>query len=169
LALLKSLYSNISLRVIVNSHSLSNAFPSNVGVFQGDNLSPNLFNLYINGLIDDFDHSCSPVLLGQKHISCLLYADDLVLLSESQEGLQNCLNKTWGYCKSWGLEINYTKSKVMIFNKGSRLSNVKFYIDETELEIVRHYKYLGIMLSLNGSFTQALLDLTRRGQKAFSN
>jgi hypothetical protein len=46
-------------------------------------------------------------------------------------------------------------------------SNVKFYIDETELEIVRHYTYLGIMLSLNGSFTQALLDLTRRGQKAF--
>jgi phosphatidylserine decarboxylase len=40
-------------------------------------------------------------------------------------------------------QINYTKSKVMIFNKGSRLSNVKFYIDETELEIVRHYKYLG--------------------------
>jgi hypothetical protein len=79
--------------------------------------------------------------------------DDLVLLSESQEGLQNCLNKTWEYCKRWGLEINYTKSKVMIFNKGSRLSNVKFYIDE----IVRHYKYLGIMQSLNGSFTQALL------------
>jgi hypothetical protein len=44
LALLKSLYSNISLRVIVNSHSLSNAFPSHVGVFQGDNLSLNLFN-----------------------------------------------------------------------------------------------------------------------------
>ena len=100
LALLKYLYSNLNLRVIVNSHSLSNAFSSNVGVFQGDNLSPNLFKLYINGLIDDFDHSCSPVLLGQKHISCLLYADDLVLLSESQEGLQNCLNKTWEYCKS---------------------------------------------------------------------
>jgi hypothetical protein len=60
-----------------------------------------------DGLIDDFYHSCSPVLLGQKHIRCLLYADDLVLLSESQEGLQNCLNKTWEYCK------------VMIFNKGS--------------------------------------------------
>ena len=128
LAWLKSLYSNLSLRVIkiVNSHSLSNAFPSNVGVFQGDNLRPNLFNLYINGLIDDFDHSCSPVLLGQKHISCLFYADDLVLLSESQEGIQNCLNKTWEYCKSWGLEINYTKSKAMIFNKGSRLRDRPF-------------------------------------------
>jgi hypothetical protein len=55
----------------------------------------------------------------------------------------------------------------MIFNKGSRLSNVKFYIDEAELVIVRHYRNLGIMLSLSGSFTQALLDLTRRGQKAF--
>ena len=169
LALLRSLYSNISLRVIVNSHSLSNAFPSNVGVFQGDNLSPNLFNLYINGLIDDFDHSCSPVLLGQKHISCLLYADDLVLLSESQEGLQNCLNKTWGYCKSWGLEINYTKSKVMIFNKGSRLSNVKFYIDETELEIVRHYKYLGIMLSLNEALLKLYSTLQGEVKQPFSN
>jgi hypothetical protein len=49
LALLKSLYSNISLRVIVNSHSLSNAFPSNVGDFQGDNLSPNLFNFISMG------------------------------------------------------------------------------------------------------------------------
>jgi hypothetical protein len=39
-------------------------------------------------------------LLGLKYISFLLYADDLVLLSESQEGLQNCLNKTWEYCKS---------------------------------------------------------------------
>jgi hypothetical protein len=55
----------------------------------------------------------------------------------------------------------------MIFNKGSRLSNVKFYIDKTELEIVHHYTYLGIMLSLNGRFTQALLNLTRRGQKDF--
>jgi hypothetical protein len=71
--------------------------------------------------------------------------------------VQNCLNKTWEYCK------------VMIFNKGSRLSNVKFYIDEAELVIVRHYRNLGIMLSLSGSFTQALLDLTRRGQKPFSN
>ena len=150
---MKSLYSNLSLRVFVNSHSLSNAFPYNVGDIQGVNLRPYLFKLYINGLIDDVDHSYSPVLLGQKHISCLLYADDLVLLSESQDGLQNCLNKTWEYCKSWALEINYTKSKVMIFNKGSRLSNVKFYIDKTELEIVRHYKYLGIMLKLNGSFT----------------
>jgi hypothetical protein len=44
LAILKSLYSNLSFRVIVNSHSLSNAFPSNVGVFQDDNLSPNVFN-----------------------------------------------------------------------------------------------------------------------------
>ena len=149
--------------------ALENAFPSNVGDFQGDHLSPNLFNLYINGLIDDFDHSCSPVLLGQKHISCLLYADDLVLLFERQEGLQNCSNKTWEYCKSWGLEINYTQSKVMIFNKGSRLSNVKCYIDKTELEIVRHYKYLGIMLSLKGSFTQAYLTLQGEVKKPFSN
>ena len=62
-----------------------------------------------------------------------------------------------------------TKSKVMIFNKGSRLSNVKFYIDETELEIVRHYKYLGIMLSLNGALLKLYSTLQGEVKKPFSN
>jgi hypothetical protein len=53
----------------------------------------------------------------------------------------------------------YLPMEIFSFSKGFRLYKL--------LEIVRHYKYLGIMLSLNGKFTQALLDLTRRGQKAF--
>ena len=57
----------------------------------------------------------------------------------------------------------------MIFNKGSRLNNGKFYIDKTEIEIVRHYTYLGIMLSLKGSFTQAYLTLQGEAKKPFSN
>jgi hypothetical protein len=38
-----------------------------------------------------FDDSCSPVSLRTRKIHCLLYADDLVLLSESPQGLQNSL------------------------------------------------------------------------------
>jgi hypothetical protein len=82
---------------------------------QGCNLSPTLFNLFINDLSDIFDRSCTPVKLNDTNLSCLLYADDLVLLSESRAGLQNCLTKLVYYTKKWKLNINLKKSKVLIF------------------------------------------------------
>jgi hypothetical protein len=48
-----------------------------------------LFSIYINDLVTHFDESCDPVKLMERNVSCLLYADDLVLISESAIGLQN--------------------------------------------------------------------------------
>ena len=53
----------------------------------------------------------------------LLYADDIVLMSETEEGLQNGLSMLSDYCKSSKLVINTDKSKVMIFKKGGRNRN----------------------------------------------
>lgn len=167
LSILQSMYTNIGLRVKLNNESITEAFPSNIGVFQGDNLSPNLFNVFINDITKIFDCSCSPVSMGTKSINCLLYADDLLLMSETKEGLQNSMNKVFEYCNEWGLGINYRKSKVLIFNKGSRIPKVNFYIGESEIEIVKQYKYLGVIFTANGSFNNALKDLYTRGQKAF--
>jgi len=148
-------------------HQINDSFSSKIGVFQGDNLSPNLFNIFINDITKAFDSSCTPVSIGARSINSLLYADDLLLLSESSEGLQNCMNKVYEYCSRWGLDINYQKSKVIVFNKGSRISNSKCYIKDTEIKSVRVYKYLGVLFNINGSFTNALNDMFCRGQKAF--
>ena len=50
------------------------------------------FLLYINDLIDHFGPDCEPLELNRKPMSCLLYADDIVLLSESAKGLQKSLD-----------------------------------------------------------------------------
>ena len=64
------------------------------GYRQGDGLSPMLFNIFTNDLPDIFDHSkTDPVQLDTTKLNCLLYADDLVLLSESEKGLQSCLEQ----------------------------------------------------------------------------
>ena len=76
------------------------------------------------------------------------------------------MNKAYEYCSRWGLDINDQKSKVMVFNKGSRISNSKFYIKDTEIESVRVYR-LGVLFSINGSFINALSDMFCRGQKAY--
>ena len=109
-------------------YGLTEAFLSNVGVYQGDNLSPSLFNIFLKDIVDQFDSTCDPVLLGDSYINCLLYAVDLDFMSDSQAGLQNCL-KTFNFCCEWGLDINYDKSKIMIFNKTGRLFSHNFSID----------------------------------------
>ena len=46
-------------------------------------------------------------------------ADDLVILSESASGLQNCLNVIGNLYSTWGLKGNYNTSNVMVFTKTS--------------------------------------------------
>jgi hypothetical protein len=51
-----------------------------------------MFNIFINGIVETLqDENSDPVLIGNTSINTLLYADDLVLLSSSPQGLQNCL------------------------------------------------------------------------------
>lgn len=76
----------------------------------------------------------------------LLYADDTVLISNDPIKLQNCLNDFENYCSSWKLKINISKSKALVF--GSRNDqNYHFKINNTEIEIVKSYKYLGTYFS----------------------
>ena len=46
-----------------------------------------------------------------------MYADDIVLLSETEEGLKKSLNQLSTYSDSWYLKVNQKKMKTMIFQK----------------------------------------------------
>ena len=66
-----------------------------------------LFNVFINDIPELFNsQGCDPVHLGDTKMNCLLYADDLVLLSQSESGLQESLYKLESYVKRWRLSIN---------------------------------------------------------------
>ena len=47
----------------------------------------------------------------------LLYADDTIILAESHVELQAALNTMHLYCKPWKLEVNASKTKIVIFRK----------------------------------------------------
>lgn len=56
--------------------------------------------------------------LGEVKIYSLAYADDMVLLAESEEGMAHMLGKLESYLDGKRLEINVEKTKVMRFRKG---------------------------------------------------
>jgi hypothetical protein len=72
LSVLKSMYGNIELRVRLDNISLSDVLSSSVGVFHGDNLSPNFLKIFINDMTKLFDSSCCPVSLGSRLLNSLL-------------------------------------------------------------------------------------------------
>ena len=73
-------------------------------------------------MVKIFDNICYPIYtINNIKVSCRMYVDDIVLISESAKGLQNCLNKLSNYCDIWNLLVNIDKSKVLIFNKSGRV------------------------------------------------
>ena len=100
-------------------------------------------------------------------MSYLLYADDLILMSTSVEGLNKCLEKLRSYCNTWQMEVNIKKSQVIVFNSAGRLlTGYNFFYGEKKLEQVKSYCYLGIEISCSGSFGLARKCLIEKAQKA---
>ena len=110
----KHMYSN-SKFTVKKDNFLSSIGKYEKGVKEGDGLSTLLLNVYINNMNNIFDASIlDPIALTPQDTNALFFTDDLVLLSESKEGLQSCLDSMQMYCDSWKLEINVDKTKVII-------------------------------------------------------
>ena len=164
--LIKSMYAN-SKSCIRLSNTVTKFFDSRLGVKQGDNLSPNLFKIFINDLPDYFEGTPDPVILDCKSLHCLMYADDVIILSQSAEGLQQKLNKLQMFCDDWCLDVNINKTKVLIFNKSGKLLNFNFSFRNKLLENVASYRYLGVNFTASGSFSFAQEELYKKALKAF--
>ena len=166
-SVIKSMYENVNYCVKANN-SLTDMFESKVGVKQGCNLSPTLFNIYINDLPGTFGSSeDSPITLDSLRINCLSYADDLLLISETQAGLQSCLDKLHCYCLKWKLSISIKKSKVMVFNKSNHLlKGTLLTYNGLALDVVKEYCYLGFVITPNGKFKANFQNLKLKATKA---
>jgi len=103
------MYSNIKSRILLDG-KYSMAFCNYVDVLQGEIISPLLFSLYINDVVNEFlINGVEAIELQQLSIFLLLYADDMVLFSETIGGLQSMLDTLACYSDKWSLTGNVNK------------------------------------------------------------
>ena len=133
---------------------------------KGECLSPFLFAMYLN----DIEHTVKTnkfegINMGLTRMLILLYADDAVILSDSRNKLQQGLTILNEYCKKWEITLNTDKTKIVVFQKGGKLSvKDKWYYDDKELEVVKHCIYLGAVFSSGGSFLENQKTLAGQAQ-----
>ncbi|XP_011299809.1 RNA-directed DNA polymerase from mobile element jockey-like [Fopius arisanus] len=136
--ILKSLYDGANIRVKAGG-LLSGEVPVTAGVLQGESLSPLLFILFITDL-EKYLRNCGfhgVNINGRDDVLLLLYADDLVILTDSECKLQRILDALHRYCLGNGLTGNSDKTKVMVFRESGSLSpSPKFLYNNRLLEIV---------------------------------
>ena len=115
-SIIKSMYSQLQ-SCVRHNNTRSEFFPIEVGIRQGCNLSPIIFNLFINKLPQYLDSIVThPFSITGLNLSSLLYADDIALLSLTAKGLQGFLNDLQKFCYKWKLKVNIKKTKLLSFH-----------------------------------------------------
>ena len=152
----KSMYAGSKACVRVGNE-MSEWFTVRVGLRQGCVMSPWLFNLYIDGVVREVNAR----VLGRGvelidandnawQMNQLLFADDTVVVADSEEKLCQLVNEFGRVCKRRKLRVNVGKSKVMRCTNGEDGNRLNVVLDGEVLEEVSQFKYLGSVIAADG-------------------
>ena len=114
-------------------------------VRQSSILSPYLFNVYMNELRDKLNKEQIECFGGNKIITHLMYADDVVIMASSSAGLNTLIE----ICESFGskhcVKFNPLKSAILIFRSKLLYKNKlpNFSLNNQNIQEVNKIKYLG--------------------------
>lgn len=164
---IREMYLNQLVRVRFKS-GLSEEWRVGNGVRQGGVLSGLLFSIYINSLIDKISGMKYGCRLGIQNCNIIVYADDIVLLAPTRYALQFLLDEALAECNKLNLSFNCMKSKYLVFNPRDKINTPVSHIEieNTPLERVTSFKYLGIILNSN---LNNIDDITRARNKFYSD
>ena len=168
--LVTSMYCGTKAVVKVIDQGFSRVYRNRKGVKQGSALSPRLFSIFINDLVQFLERRWAPTVgLGSKLFSVLLFADDCVLVAKSAHELQILLDLVADYLDLKKLQLNVKKTEIVIFGKRKdEECNGKFMFNGDEIKIVENSKYLGFVFQNNGSWCAHIKESVKRGKAAIS-
>ena len=105
---------------------MSELFEYSLSLRQGKIMSPVLVSLFLGDLeLSLSSRGNAGLSINDIYIMLLLLADDMVLFGESPRDLQHSVDSLLDYCNSWGLEVNSTKTKIMVIRKRGHIHDTE--------------------------------------------
>ena len=142
-----------------------NWFKIGKGVHQGYVLSPCLFNLYAEYIMQNarLDEAQAGIEIAGRNISNLRYADETTLMAESEE-LRSFLMKVKEESEKVGLKLNIQKTKIMA---SSPITS--WQINEETVETVSDFIFLGSKITADGDCSHEIKRRLLLGRKIMTN
>ena len=151
---IKQLYDKASSAVLFQDR-IGEWFHTSVGVRQGCLLSPTLFNIFLEQIMTEaLEEHNGTITIGGRIITNLRFADDIDGLAGNEGELANLVNHLDETSTRYGMEISAEKTKLMT-NREEPV-RTKITVNGQELETVKKFKYLGAIISQEGSKPEVL-------------
>ena len=159
-SLLRNLYAGQEATVRTG-HGTTDWFKIGKGVRQDCILSPCLFNLYAEYIIqnDGLDDSQAGIKIAGRNINNLRYGDGTTLMAESEEELNNLSMKVKEESEKAGLKLNIKKLGPII----------SWQIDGGNVETGSDFTFLDSKINVDGDCIHEIKRQLLRGRKAMSN
>ena len=157
--LLRNLYASQEATV-KTLHRKTNWFKIGKGVRQGCILSSRLFNLYAEYIMRNagLDEPQPGIKIAGRNINNLRYADDTILMAESEKELKSLLMKVKEESKKAGLKFNIQKTKIMA--SGHITS---WQIEEEKVEAMTDFIFLGFKITVDSDCSHEITRCNYQG------
>lgn len=142
----------------------TNNFEVNRGVRQGDALSATLFIIALEKVIRNT--GCTGTIINKEN-QVIAYADDLVIVSRSKEGLINVFRNIKREANGIGLSISQTKTKYMKCTREKNDSRPDLIIDEDVFQCVQDFNYLGVPINYKNNRNAEVKAKIQAGNRAY--
>ena len=135
------------------------------GVHQGCILSLCLFNLHAEYIMRNagLDDAQAGIKIARKNINNLRYADDTILMAESEEELKSLLMKIKEESEKVGLKLNIQKTKIMAFGPIT-----SWQTDGERVETVRDFIFWGSKITADGDCSHEIKRCLLLGRKVMT-
>ena len=147
-------------------HRTNDWFQIGKGVCQACILSPCLFNLYAEYIMQNarLDEAQAAIKTAGRNINNLRYADDTTLMADTEEELKSLLMKVKEESEKVGLKFNIQKTKIMTSGPITSLQ-----IDGATVETVRDFLFLGSKITADGDCSHEIKRCLLLGRKVMAS
>jgi hypothetical protein len=145
--MVKTQYEN-QVKKVIWEHGVSKPFSVNIGIRQGSPLSPMLFTMVIDEVIEKISKMKVGCKIKGKILNIIVYADDIVVLGPTKHAVESILKVLVEELKKKGLELNTEKTVLMGINKtGNKREGRNINIAGKTIKWVDDYKFLGVWIN----------------------